>query len=45
MNKDKEVEVVDSEEAKVDLMEKVANLTVLCRIKAKLNRIMMKKAR
>ncbi|MDF3686275.1 hypothetical protein [Enterobacter hormaechei] len=45
MNKDKEVEVVDSREAEVDLMEKVADLTVLCRIKANLNGRMMTKAR
>ena len=37
MNKDKEVEVVDSREAEVDLMEKVADLTILCRIKVNLN--------
>ena len=42
---DKEVEVVDSREAEVDLMEKVADLTVLCRIKANLNGRMMTKTR
>ena len=45
MNKDKEVEVVDSREAEVDLMEKVTNLTVLCRIKENLNGRVMTKAR
>ena len=45
MNKDKEVEVVDSREAEVDLMEKVADLIVLCRIKENLNGRMMKKIR
>ena len=43
MKKDKEV--VDSREAKVDLMEKVADLTILCRIKANLNGRMMTKTR
>ena len=45
MNKDKEVELVDSREAEVDLMEKVADLTILCRIKANLNGRVMTKAR
>ena len=45
MNKDKEVEVVDSREAEVDLMEKVENLTVLCNIRENLNGRMMIKAR
>lgn len=45
MNKDKEVEVVNSREAKVDLMVKVANLIVLCRIKSDLNERMMIKTR
>ena len=45
MNKEKEVEVVDSREAEVDLMEKVADLTILCRIKENLNGRMMTKAR
>ena len=45
MNKDREVEVVDSREVEVDLMEKVADLTVLCRIKENLNGRMMTKAR
>ena len=45
MNKDKEVDVVDSREVEVDLMEKVATLTILCRIKENLNRRMMKKIR
>ena len=35
MNKDKEVEVVDSREAKVDLIEKVADLTILYKIRKK----------
>ena len=41
----KEVEVVDSEEVEVDLLEKVADLIVLCRIKANLNGRMMTKIR
>ena len=45
MYKEKEVEVVDSKEEKVDLMEKVVDLIVLCRIKENLNGRMMKKAR
>ena len=45
MNKDKMVEMVDSREAEVDLMEKVADLTILCRIKANLNGRVMTKAR
>ena len=45
MNKDKEVEVVDSREVDVYLMEKVAYLIVLCRIKANLNGRMMTKGR
>ena len=45
MNKDREVEVVDSRETEVDLMEKVADLIVLCRIKANLNGRVMTKAR
>ena len=45
MNKDKEVEVVDSREAEVDLMEKVVDLTILCSIKANMNGRVMTKAR
>ena len=45
MNKDKEVEVVDTREAEVDLMEKVVDLIVLCRIKENLNGRMMTKER
>ena len=45
MNKDNEVEVVDSREVEVDLMEKVADLIVLCRIKGNLNGRMMTKER
>jgi len=37
--------VVDSREVEVDLMEKVVDLTVLCKIRENLNRRMMKKAR
>ena len=37
MNNDGEVEVVDSREAEVDLMEKVVDLTVLCKIRKNLN--------
>ena len=33
MKKDKEVEVVDSREAEVDLMEKVEDLKILCKIR------------
>ena len=43
MNKDKEVDVVDSREVEVDLTMKVKDLTILCRIKANLNgRVMIK---
>ena len=45
MNKDKEVEVVDSREGKVDLMEKVADLTIFCMIKENLKGKMMTKTR
>ena len=45
MNKDKEVEVVDSREAKVDLMVMVADLIILYRIKENLNGRMMTKTR
>ena len=45
MNKDKEVEVVDSREAEVDPMVKVAYLTILCKIKENMNGIMMTKER
>ena len=45
MNKDKEVEVVDSREAEVDLIVKVADLTILCKIRANLNGRMKTKAR
>ena len=45
MNKEKEVEVVDSKEVEVDLMEKVADPTILCRIKANLNGRVMRKER
>ena len=45
MNKDREVEVVDSREVEVDLMEKVVDLTILCRIKESLNGRVMTKAR
>ena len=37
--------MVDSREAEVDLMVKVVDLTILCRIKANLNGRMMKKTR
>ena len=37
--------MVDSREAKVDLMEKVVDLTILCRIKENLNGRVMIKAR
>ena len=45
MNKEKEVEVVDSSEANVDPMEKVADLTILCKIRENLNGRMMIKER
>ena len=45
MSKDKEVEVVDSREAEVDLMVKVADLTILCKIKENMNGKMMTKTR
>ena len=37
--------MVDSREVEVDLMEKVADLIVLCKIKENLNGRMMKKTR
>ena len=43
MNKDKEEELVDSREAKVDLMEKVVDLTILCKTRENLNAKMMTK--
>ena len=45
MRKDKEVEVIDFREVEVDLMVKVVDLTILCKIKANLNGRMMKKTR
>ena len=45
MEKDKEVEVVDSKEVEEDLMVSVVDLIVLCKIKANLNGRMMKKTR
>ena len=45
MSKDKEVEVVDSREAKVDLMVMVADLTILYKIKANPNGRMKTKTR
>jgi hypothetical protein len=45
VNKDKEVEVVDSREEEVALMEKIENLIILCKIRANLNGRMMIKAR
>ena len=45
MNKDKEVKVVDSGEVEVDLMVKVVDLTILCKIKENINRRMMTKKR
>ena len=45
MNKDKEVEVVDSKEAEVDLMVKVADLTILSKIRENLNGKVMSKTR
>ena len=45
MNRDKEVEVVDSKEAKVNLKVKMVDLKFLYRIKENLNGRMMKKAR
>ena len=45
MNKYKEVEVVDSREAEVDLMEKVEDLIVMCKIRENMNGRMMIKER
>ena len=45
MNKDKEVEGVDSREVEVDLMEKVADLKIMCKIRENLNGRMMTKMR
>ena len=45
MNKDKDVEMVDPREAKVDLMVKVVDLRFLCMVKENLNERMMKKTR
>ena len=45
MSKDKEVEVVDSREAEVDLMVKVVDLTIPCMIKENMNEKMMTKTR
>ena len=45
MNKDKEVEMVDSREVEVDLMVMVEDMTILCRIKKNLNGRMMTKTR
>ena len=45
MDKEKEVEVVDSRDEKVDLMVKVVDLIGLCKIKENLNGRMIKKTR
>ena len=45
MKKEKEVEVVDSREADVDLMEKLVDLTILSKIRENLNGRMLKKTR
>ena len=45
MNKDKQVEVEASREAKVDLMEKVVDLIVLCKTRENSKGKMMKKER
>ena len=45
MDKDKEVEVVDSREEEVDPMEKVVDLKKLCKIRENLNGRMMTKTR
>ena len=45
MNKEKEVEVIDSREAEEDLMVKVVELIVLCMIKENMNGKMMTKTR
>ena len=45
MDKRREVEVVDSREAKVDLMEKVEDLTILYKTRENMNGKMKKKAR
>ena len=43
MNKDKEVEVVYSREVEVDLMEKVANVKIMCKIRENMSGKMMTK--
>ena len=45
MNKEEEVEVIDSREVVVDLMKKVVDLTILCKIRENLNGKVMKKER
>ena len=45
MNKEKEVDLVDSREVEVDLMENVVDLIVICRIKENLNGRVITKAR
>ena len=45
MSKDKEVEVVDSRKVEVNLMVKVVDLTILCKIKENLNGRMMTNTR
>ena len=45
MKKDREVELVDSREVEVDLMEKEVDLTILYKIRLNLSEKMMTKAR
>ena len=45
MSKDKEIEMVDFRVVEVDLMEKVADLTILCKTKEKPNGRIKKKER
>ena len=45
MKNDKEVEVVDSRETKVDPMEKAEDMKILCKIRKNMNGRMMTKTR
>ena len=45
MNKEKEVDVVDSREVELELTEKVDNLIIMCKIRESPIRNMMTKAR
>ena len=43
MNKDKEVEVVDSREVEIEPMEKVVDLTIMCKIRENVHGKMIKR--